>query len=135
MKIFRPLLGIVLGYLTMAVSVMIAMTLGAVLLGADRVFDGLTGEQSNLWIGYALALGVGAAFLGGIVATWWGGHTWAGYGLAAVLLVFGFLSMFSEISRAVPTIAPRWLLAATPIAGLVGALTGTSFISRRKSIK
>ncbi|MDA0213989.1 MAG: hypothetical protein O2875_01335, partial [Planctomycetota bacterium] len=62
MKSFRILFGIVLGYVAVALMVMVGMTLGAFLLGANQVFVGDSWVTSNLWNVFALLLSVTCAF-------------------------------------------------------------------------
>lgn len=156
MKMFRPLFGAVLGYLTVALTLMVGMTAGAMLVGADRVFVADTWQSSDLWNGYALVLGVIAAFHGGIVATWWGGSKRAGRLLAAVVFALGIVMVAASVAQsvdaepparpAVMTFAnwgeaskysrqPTWLSVAMPITGAIGVIAGMRFIAKKKGIK
>ncbi|MSQ89859.1 MAG: hypothetical protein EXS01_00480 [Phycisphaerales bacterium] len=89
---------------------MVGMSVAAMALGADRVFVGGGWESSTLWNTLAFALNLSAAFLGGIVATWWGGRRFAGYGLAVVILALGTLMVISTefilVDRSVPPTRP-----------------------------
>lgn len=155
MKIFRPLFGAVLGYLTTALTVMVGMTVAAMTLGADRVFVGTTWQSSDLWNTLAIVLGAIAAFLGGIVATWWGGSKRAGRLLAAIIIALGIVASAATVGQsvmkdpparpAVMTFAdwgnsskysrqPVWFTVAMPIVGAVGVVLGMRFIARKKGI-
>ncbi len=154
MIIFRFLLGVILGYVAMALIILVGMTVGAFVFGAERVFVGDSWQPSQLWNIFAITLSAIAAFFGGFVATWWGGRTLSGYGLAGVVLAFGLLAMVTTMNREMPSnppprpipmqlrdwgmtaqyaTQPTWLLASTPIIGMVGVVIGTIYLDRRKS--
>ena len=154
MKFFRILFGIVLGYAAVALMVMVGMTLGAFLLGANQVFVGDSWVTSNLWNIFALLLSVTCAFFGGFTAAWWGGRSASGYGLAVALLVFGSLQIVVDKNRAIdlnppprPTVMvfadwsntvnyarpPLWLAVSSMSLGVVGVVAGTRHCSRRKN--
>ena len=153
MKFFRILFGVVLGYVAVALMVSIGMTLGAFLLGANRVFVGDLWMTSSVWNIFALVLSVICAFFGGFTAAWWGGRSASGYGLAVAILVFGSLQIIVDKNRALdlnppprPTTMaltdwaktgsyarpPLWLAVSSMSLGVVGVVAGTRHLSRRK---
>jgi len=154
MIIFRFLFGVILGYVAIALIKLVGMTVGVFGMGAERVFVGDSWQLSHLWNIFAITVSAIAAFFGGFVATWWGGRTLSGYGLAGVVLAFGLLTMVAIMNRETPSnppprpipmqlrdwgmtdqyaTPPTWLLASAPIIGMVGVVVGTIYLGRRKS--
>ncbi len=155
MKFFRILFGVVLGYLSIAISLRIAMTAAAWKFGADRVFVAESWQLSDIWNALSCVLSLVAAFLGGVVAAWWGGRRLAGTLLAIVIVVLGTLTLFVAITRpaveAPPrpvvmtlsdwektgqySIQPMWMLLVTPVLSVIGVVAGTRYIARRQANK
>ena len=153
MKFFRILFGVVLGYVAVALMVLIGMTLGAFLLGADQVFVADSWVTSNVWNIFALVLSVICAFFGGFTAAWWGGRSASGYGLAVAILVLGSLQIVIDKNKSIdlnppprPTTMslsdwsltgkyarpPLWLAVSSMSLGVVGVVAGTRYLNRRK---
>lgn len=156
MKLIRRAIGVVLGYLTVAVTLIVCMTVAAILLGADRVFVGDTWQSSGIWNALSIVLGFIAGYIGGMVATFFGGGRSSGYGLVFVMVVFGIAALVISMVTAVdpspparPAVMefsgwmsastysrqPIWLLVTTQLVGAFGAIRGTRFVRSKESVK
>lgn len=85
----RSALGVIAGYLTMALFVMATFSGVYLALGADRAFEPGTYEVSTLWLLTSFVLGSTAAILGGIVCTLVAPGSRAPVALAVLVLVRG----------------------------------------------
>ena len=153
MKFFRILFGVVLGYVAVALIITVGMTIGAFLLGANRVFVGDSWQPSPAWNIFAMMLNIAAAYFGGFTAAWWGGRSSSGYGLAVALVVLGTLQVVVDNNRTIdlnppPRPAtmeltdwamtgkyvrpPMWLSITSMSIGVVGVVAGTNHLVRRK---
>lgn len=154
MKVVRLLIGVVLGYIAIALMLMVGMTIGAFIMGPNRVFQGDSWNPSTLWNFFAMALAMLAALAGGAAAQWWGGKLAAGPGLAAVMVVMGSISILSSLDHTIDPNAPvrpaqmaladwarvgnyarpaHWNTAATTVLGAAGALLGARWMDRRRA--
>lgn len=97
----RTTVGTIAGYLITAFLVMIGFTVLWKVLGAEVAFEAGTTRTTLGWCIPALALSAAAAVLGGIAAARIGGGK-AILGLAALLLVFGALSVSFRLSSDAP---------------------------------
>lgn len=148
--IIRVPLGVVLGYATMAIIVMIGFTIAFLALGAESVYAPKSWQPSTLWLGIDVGLALVAAYFGGVVATMVGRRRAglllacivAAVGIAMATIAAGALEDFQD-RPAVPsadvsftdsgkwTEMPGWLPWAHAGIGFVGVLIGTSRAGRR----
>ena len=133
--------GVVLGYLTMVVLVMVGLSALYLGLGADRAFRPGSYDVSLLWSGISLVVGLVAAVVGGWVCARIAGTRAAVTSLAALVLVLGILFavpslMTGDVALAArggevgnweamqSAVTPLWVAILTPIVGAVGIFLG-----------
>ncbi len=63
----RMILGPIVGYIVMAIVVMVGFVVGPMLLGADMIFGKGTYNATPLWQSIAVGIGLVGAFAGGLV--------------------------------------------------------------------
>jgi len=153
----RVILGVIVGYLTMAILVMLSLTLAWMALGSEHVFVGGSNQTTPLWSALTLFEGFFAAIFGGwICARAAGGSARnAVRALAGVVLVLGIVSGLmtlraSEDPNATKTLSkpaseisfmeagregqqPTWYLLSLPWVGALGVLLGGSIHTRKLS--
>lgn len=139
----RPLLGALVGYVTIVIWTMACLSAIWVLGGPSFAFEPGTTRLTSAWAGVALLLGFVGAFLGGWIASIGGGESGrrAAMILAAAVLAVGVWSAVArtrpkppepprsmarlkawEVSR--HAIQPRWYAFLTPIVGFLGVSLG-----------
>lgn len=146
----RSILGVILGYLAMAVVVMGGLTVAYLALGADRAFQPGTYEVTTAWLAVWAPVSMVAAILGGIVcAKVSAQRTPAAVVLAGIILVLGGITAAAQIGAEAPTgdaavrtgdtpnfeamtsaRSPDWIHIANPLIGAVGVLLGASIAGR-----
>jgi hypothetical protein len=142
----RAIGSLVLGYVVMAVVVMMSFTLAWMALGADGSFAPGTYEVSAAWIGMSIVVGLIAAILGGLVCAAVAKNATPPKVLAAIVLVLGIglaipglggdrtpAERPDEVSmREANTNAeqPAWILLLNPFIGAVGVLVGARLKGR-----
>ena len=136
----RNLLGAVVGYVVIAVTMSALYTVGFLALGAGRVFQEGSWEVSSLWVSLSLLIGFGAAVLGGLTAAGIGRSLSGPAILAVVILVLGVgqaiiadPSATEALERTVDVgvrdaatgaVLPPWLAWVNPVVGIVGVFVG-----------
>jgi hypothetical protein len=137
---------VVVGYVAMAVVIMISFTLAWLALGADGSFAPGTYEVSGAWIAMSIVVGLLAAILGGFVCTAIAMSATPPKVLAAVVLVLGFALAIPGLGGGrVPAERPAdvsmteanrnaeqpvWLALLNPLIGAAGVLVGARLKSR-----
>lgn len=147
----RAILGIILGYITMAALIVLMFTGAYFAMGANRAFKPASYEPSTLWIGVSLALGLAAAVVGGVACRAISRRGWAGVILALVTIGLGFALAIPVLSGSVPDPGPRtgdvsnfdamtkasqpdWLVVLNPVVGAVGIIFGSRLAARRPAV-
>lgn len=136
----KGFLAVVAGYLTMAITVFILLTVAYLALGVDGAFMPGTYDVSMLWNIIMLIAGIGAAWLGGWVCRKISDNINTVKILAVVVIVLGILSAIPSFTMAIPTdprpadvssmeamvkaITPKWVTIANIVIGAVGVLIG-----------
>jgi hypothetical protein len=137
----RAVLGVILGYLTMAVLVFVLFTAAYFAMGADGAFQPGSYDVSTLWLGVSIVLGFVAAVVGGIVCAAISRLPKPPLVLAVVVLVLGILSAIpvlttspgdqeirpgdvSNMDAMMKARQPVWTAFLNPVIGVVGVLTG-----------
>lgn len=131
---------VLLGYIAMGFAVFAAMSLVYMAIGADGAFQPGTYEVSALWIVVSIAIGFGAALLGGWVARAVARRATGPRVLAAVVAVLGVALALTSMGGApdpgvrsdtVGTFqaaavaqTPFWLMLLNPVIGAIGVLVG-----------
>jgi hypothetical protein len=138
----RLILAVLLGYLVMAVCVMLAFSVAFV--APDFAFEKDSYEVTPAWIGYALLLSFVAAAVGGFVAVWLAGRpdARAAVALAGVVFLLAVGSAVVQLGRDRPeakpaeiaregmmeraskAVQPTWYAFTLPFLGAAGALLG-----------
>ncbi len=142
----RAIGSVILGYVVMAVAIMIAFTLAWVALGADGSFAPGTYEVSVVWIVMSIVVGLLAAILGGFVCAAIARSATPPKVLAAIVLVLGLALAIPELGGDRTPAArpaevsmseanrnaeqPVWVLLLNPLIGAVGVVVGARLKSR-----
>jgi hypothetical protein len=87
----RAIGGVILGYIAMAVAVMITLTVAYLVLGLDGSFKEGSWDASMTWLIVSGVLGLAAAIVGGLVCTLISRGGKAPMVLAGIVLVLGLL--------------------------------------------
>ncbi len=144
----RSILAVIVGYLAMAIFVMVTFIAAYFVLKADGAFQAGSYEPSGTWIAASLVLGSIAAVLGGFVCMRIAPRTGPLYSLATLVLVLGLATAPLSSGRDDPgprtgdvgnfeamqnARQPTWMLIANPIIGAVGVLLGGRRGARAKA--
>ena len=147
----RAVAAIILGYLGMAIWVMMSVGIAWKILGEDFAVNQETMQANGKWIALNMPLGFVGAILGGWLAASIAKAKAAAAvrGLAILVLVFGLMLAVSESMRdpdAAPPVAaneeaeammqaqqPTWYTFLIPFIGFAGVMTGGNIRSRAAS--
>jgi hypothetical protein len=137
----KSIVGIIVGYLVMALVAFAAYTAAYLGLGAERVFEPDSYALSGVWIGLMIAITLIAGLLGGLTCAAISKNRTAGlvfalivFGLSLVMAVPHIMKGNTPIVRAgdVPNLEamklaqpPAWLCMLNPILGGVAVLLGS----------
>lgn len=148
----RTVAGVIVGYIVMALCVVVALSVGFTLLGEDWAFQEGSYRTSTQWAVLMLGVGFIAACVGGLVCRLVAGQRGrAVLSLAIVVLILGGLDAAMRLAPQEPSDAelvrsestpvfeaagkakpPIWVGFANPIVGVAGVLVGGSMIGRRR---
>ncbi len=137
----KNLIAVVLGYLVMAVLVMVFLTVLYQLLGADRAFVEGSYAVSGTWSVLSLVLSLFAALIGGLVCARLSQSRSAVIALAAFAFAMGVIFSIPSFLGGDPAVAarvgdignmqafqnavtPGWVAVLTAVVGAVGVLVG-----------
>jgi hypothetical protein len=147
----RGIIGVVVGYVTMAVFIFVTFTVVYLLMGTDGAFEPGSYEVSSLWILASIGLGLIAAVLGGFVCAVITRQPRAPVILAVVVLVLGVTLVIPTLggsgeTRSAPRPAdvdameamriadqPPWVSLLNPLIGAVGVLLGARLRRNRQT--
>lgn len=87
----RNILGVIVGYLSMAIFIFVAFTVFYLVLGADGAFEPGFYKVSTTWLIGSILLGIISALFGGWVCTLIARNHKAGIVLTGIVLVLGIL--------------------------------------------
>ncbi len=85
----RSILAVIAGYLTMAVLVMVTLSVAFIAIGADRAYKPDSFEVSNLWLVIWGISGLVSAKIGGFVCRRIAGRVGPVFGLVGLVVVLG----------------------------------------------
>ena len=137
----RAFLGLVVGYLVMAIFIAVVFMGAFLALGVERVFQPDSYEVSTLWLAISTGLSLCGAILGGYVCAAIGRSMRACQALAAIVVILGLLLCLPAMKRGssgpnvrageIPDlqamrlgVMPIWAHLLTPVLGAVGILLG-----------
>jgi membrane protease YdiL (CAAX protease family) len=136
----KSIVGIIVGYLVMALVAFAAYTAAYLGLGADRVFEGDTYALSGVWIGLMIAVTLIAGLLGGLTCAAISKNRTTGLVFAVIVFVLSFIFAVPAIMKDHTPVArtgdvpnlqamqmaqpPAWLCIINPILAGVGVLMG-----------
>ena len=135
-------MGVIVGYLTMALGVFVLLTVAYVSLGETGAFVSGTYDVTTMWIGTSFVLGFAAAVLGGYVAGTIGQHERAVEALLVVVMVLGAVAAIGVVLSREPSRGagragagssieamqrakqPIWVALLNPVVGACGVWIG-----------
>ena len=85
----RIALGVLAGYASMALLIVVLFSLAYLALGADGSFKEGSWDVSGAWLVMSIVVGIGAAFLGGFVCRWVSRRMRGVWVLAGVIIILG----------------------------------------------
>lgn len=138
----RAILGVIAGYLVMAILVFCFLTAAYLAMGADAAFRTGTYNVSMMWIIVSCLLGLVAAIVGGLVCAAISRSKRAVLVLAGIVFVLGILiaipalttidlrpnnrsGSVSNIQAMQQARTPTWLALVNPFLGAAGVLIGS----------
>ncbi|MEM9560414.1 MAG: hypothetical protein AAF995_08910 [Planctomycetota bacterium] len=137
---FRSILAGVIGYLAMALAIMVLFTAAFLALGADRAFQPGTFDTAPIWLAVWGIGSIAASLLGGFIcAKLAAPSSKAPVGLAVAVVILGLVTAFANASRPDPgprdanlstleagakATQPAWTVWAQPAIGALGVLAG-----------
>ena len=139
----RRILGVVLGYATMAVFIFLTFSLLYLILGAEGSFEPKSYDVSLIWIIISFIFGIIAAVLGGYVCVLISKSQTQSMVLSALVLVIGLTLGISQLGPQINEVQevrnasisnwdamqkakqPAFMLLMNPIIGALGVLGGS----------
>lgn len=136
----RAILGVILGYVTMAVFVVVVFSAAFIVLGPDGAFREGAYTPSATWIVLSIVLSFVAALLGGIVCARIAPRPGPLRFLVGLVVVLGIVSAVAELAEdrepqvreadvstfeaASKAEQPLWVSLLNPVIGVAGVLVG-----------
>ena len=136
----RAVMGVIVGYIVMAIFITVVFTGLFLALGVERAFQPDSYEVSTLSLAISTVISLGGAILGGYVCAAIGKTMRACQALAAVVVILGLLLCLPAMKRGngpnvrageVPNleamrlgVTPIWAHLLAPVLGAVGVLLG-----------
>lgn len=147
----RAILGVIVGYVVMALLVFSALTVADLAMGANAAFNAGTFEVSLMWIVISFVLSLIAALIGGYTCALISRGRTAPQVLAGLVFVLGLILAIPAVkgkdtrpnvrSGDVPNMqamqnarTPTWVALINPIPGAAGVLIGSSLRRRSNAI-
>lgn len=144
----RTILGVVLGYVTLALLIFITFSLAYLAMGADGAFQPGSYDVTALWIITSFVLSLLAAIAGGYVCAIVAKTVKAPFALAALIIVLGVvgaLMVIMNTSAAKPARTaevgnleamqnaqqPAWVALLNPLIGAAGVVLGARLKKER----
>jgi uncharacterized membrane protein len=136
----KSILGVIVGYIVMAIFSFAAFSCAYIALGADRVFEAGSYDISTIWMVIMIVLSLVGGILGGLICIAISKSKKACVTFAVLVLAFGLIAavmtkmkdhpdtsrtgdvpMFLAISLAQ---TPAWLCFVNPVLGAAGVMLG-----------
>jgi len=146
----KNILGVILGYVAMAVFVFVAFSLAYLLIGTDGAFQPNSYDVTGVWVITSIILGIVGALLGGFVCAILARSSHAPLVLAGLVLVLGLVMALPTLrtSGASETTIrheeigsfeamqhaqqPPWVALLNPLLGAAGIVAGARLKRGRK---
>lgn len=146
----KAILGIVLGYVAMALFIFVTFSIVYLLIGTEGAFHDGSYDVTLLWIVVSLVLGLIAAIIGGVVCAKLTRHPAGTKILAGLVLVLGLVMAIPALytpDEPAPTVRtgevtvmeamqvaqqPVWITFANPVIGAIGVMLGAMAFAKRK---
>ncbi|MFK7760132.1 MAG: hypothetical protein AB8C13_09305 [Phycisphaerales bacterium] len=140
----RKVLAVILGYIAMAVVVMVGLTGAYLVLGPAKTFEAGSYQVTTAWLVVWLIASVIAAVTGGFVCAKIGKSKGAVISLLVLVGVLGGVNMVMRMNAEVPAEdmvrmgdtpsteammkarGPTWMYIAEPMIGILGAMVGAT---------
>ncbi len=139
----RKILGVIVGYVVMALLVFLTFSVAYLAMGANHAFKPGTYNVSLRWTALSFVLSLIAAIVGGYTCALIARSTRAAQVLAGIVLVLGIIIAIPALTGSdtrpntrpadVPNMqamqsarTPGWVAILNPIVGVVGVLVGAS---------
>lgn len=146
---------ILLGYVTMALLIMVSFSLLWMVMGTEIAFRAGTTRVTWAWLAVSLPLSVIAAAVGGMVTVWVARSREFGglLGLAGLILVLGVGSALGQMTAgttpadlppshplsafeaAMSARQPLWVAWSLPLLGIIGAFLGGGLVLSRRAVR
>ena len=144
-KFWMSLLAVVVGYLALAMMVMVALGLAYLILGAEGSYQSRSWNVSTTWVILAIVIGLGSAWCGGRICVQIAHNHVAPKYLIVLILLMGVLyamtanqadvdavrtvtpSIFEAMNNP-NTTQPKWLLWLNPLLGSIGVAIGSGLL-------
>jgi hypothetical protein len=139
-KILKSVLGVIFGYIVMAVFAFATFTSAYLLLGVDRAFEAESYTVSTLWMVLMIAVAIIGGILGGLTCAATSKSKVACMAFAIILLALGLIVAIPAAMKERPATArpsdvpnlqamqmaqtPTWLLLLNPVLGATSVVVG-----------
>jgi len=136
----KSILGVIVGYVGMAIFSFAAFTCAYLALGVERVFEAESYDVSTIWMVIMIVLSLIGGILGGLICAAISKSKGACMAFAVIVLVLGIIvGVMTKMKEApetartgdVPNLqamqmaqTPTWLCFLTPVLGAAGVLLG-----------
>ena len=146
----RAIVGVIVGYIAMAIFIAVVFVGAFFALGVERAFQPDSYEVTTLWIAITIAISLCSAILGGYVCAAIGRSMWACKALAVIVVVLGLLLCLPAMKRGNGPnvrageisnfeamqlgVAPIWVHLLTPVLGAIGVLLGARMRGRTERV-
>lgn len=136
----KSILGVIVGYIVMAIFSFAAFTCAYIALGVDRVFEAGTYDVSTIWMVIMIVLSLIGGIVGGWICVAISKSKGACMTFAVIVLVLGLIVAIMTKMKEHPDTArtgdvpnlqamqmaqtPSWLCMLTPVLGAAGVLLG-----------
>ena len=147
----RNIIGVIVGYIVMALFIFISFTILYAILGTENSFQPGSFEVSGTWIVFSFLLGIVAALLGGLTCILISKNQKAVLALAGIVLILGLIMAIPTLSGPESSevmirsgdvggmdamqkaITPSWISFLNPIIGAVFVYLGARLRKEKKS--
>ncbi len=145
----KAIVSVILGYVVMAVTVVISFTVAYLVMGSERAFKPGTYDITTTWVVISIVLSFVAAIAGGFVCAAVAKSPTPPKVLAAVVLILGMLLTIPSLTRdevqpearageignfeaMQDAQQPLWITLLNPLIGAVGVLVGSGLVMRNR---